>query len=82
MSLLARRRPAADVDVEAVRRAAGAVPDPELHLSLAEAGMLGDVTVDRAGGTAYRLDVDVGGGPAASEQAHEPSPPLSAAATR
>lgn len=49
MSLLARRRPGAEVDVDAVRRAAGSVPDPELHLSLAEAGMLGDVTVDRSG---------------------------------
>jgi ATP-binding protein involved in chromosome partitioning len=48
MSLLARHRPSA-VDVDAVRRSAGAVVDPELHLSLADAGMLGDVTVDRAG---------------------------------
>ncbi len=49
MSFLARRRPDHEVDVEAVRRAAGEVPDPELHLSLAEAGMLGGVEVDRAG---------------------------------
>ena len=34
---------------EAVRRTAGSVLDPELHLSLADAGMLGDVAVDRAG---------------------------------
>ncbi len=49
MSLLARRRPGAEVDVEAVRRAAGSVLDPELHLTLADAGMLGDVSVDRSG---------------------------------
>lgn len=49
MSLLARRRPGAEVDLEAVRRAAGAVLDPELHLTLADAGMLGDVSVDRSG---------------------------------
>lgn len=49
MSPLTRRRSATAVDVEAVRRAAGAVADPELHLSLAEAGMLGEVEVDRSG---------------------------------
>jgi ATP-binding protein involved in chromosome partitioning len=35
--------------VEEVRRAAGSVLDPELQLSLEDAGMLGKVTVDRAG---------------------------------
>jgi ATP-binding protein involved in chromosome partitioning len=49
VSLVTRRRPDEAVDLEAVRRAAGAVPDPELHLSLADAGMLGEVEVDRAG---------------------------------
>lgn len=49
MSLLTRRRPGEAVDLEAVRRAAGAVLDPELHLSLADAGMLGEVDVDRSG---------------------------------
>jgi ATP-binding protein involved in chromosome partitioning len=49
MSLLARRRPGAEVDVEAVRLAAGSVLDPELRLALADAGMLGEVTVDRSG---------------------------------
>ena len=49
MTLLSRRRPDAGVDLEAVRRAAGSVRDPELHLSLADAGMLGDVSVDRDG---------------------------------
>jgi ATP-binding protein involved in chromosome partitioning len=41
-----------DVDVDAVRRAAGAVRDPELHLTLDDAGMLGDVRVD-SDGTAH-----------------------------
>ncbi len=49
MSLLARRTSTDAVDVEAVRRAAGSVPDPELHLTLEDAGMLGEVEVDRAG---------------------------------
>ncbi len=49
MSLLARRRPGAEVDVEAVRTAVGSVLDPELRLTLDDAGMLGDVTVDRSG---------------------------------
>lgn len=47
MSLLSRDRK--DVDVEAVRRAVGGVRDPELHLTLAEAGMLDDVRVGRDG---------------------------------
>jgi ATP-binding protein involved in chromosome partitioning len=49
MSLLSRRRTAVEVDLDAVRSAAGAVLDPELHLSLADAGMLGEVTADRSG---------------------------------
>jgi ATP-binding protein involved in chromosome partitioning len=49
VSLLSRSRLSADVDLEAVRRAAGAVRDPELHLTLAEAGMLGDVRLGRDG---------------------------------
>lgn len=48
MSLFSRDR--VDVDVDAVRRAVGAVRDPELHLTLAEAGMLGDVQAGRDGG--------------------------------
>lgn len=43
------RRAAVELDIEEVRQAAGAVPDPELELSLADAGMLGEVVVDRAG---------------------------------
>ena len=51
MSLFSRRDSAAvDVSVEEVRRAAGSVLDPELQLTLADADMLGDVAVDRAGG--------------------------------
>ncbi len=49
MSWRTRFGPAVEVDVEAVRREAGSVLDPELHLSLADAGMLGEVTVDRTG---------------------------------
>ncbi|HSE09065.1 MAG TPA: Mrp/NBP35 family ATP-binding protein [Nocardioidaceae bacterium] len=49
MSLLSRRRPSAEVDVAAVHAALATVEDPELHLPLAEAGMLADVSVDRAG---------------------------------
>ena len=50
MSLFSRREAATtDVSVEEVRRAAGSVLDPELQLTLADAGMLGDVAVDRAG---------------------------------
>ena len=48
MSLLARR-PGVEVDREAVRRAAGSVLDPELRITLADAGMLGEVAVDRSG---------------------------------
>jgi ATP-binding protein involved in chromosome partitioning len=47
VSLLSRDRK--DVDLEAVRRAVGGVRDPELHLTLAEAGMLDDVRVGRDG---------------------------------
>ncbi len=49
MSLLSRHGRATEVDVDAVRRAVGAVLDPELHLTLEDAGMLGDVRVDRHG---------------------------------
>jgi ATP-binding protein involved in chromosome partitioning len=53
VSLLPRRRGTVDhtgaVDIDAVRRAAGAVRDPELHLALDEAGMLGAVDVDPDG---------------------------------
>ena len=52
MSLLPRRRPSVPVDADAVRRAAGAVRDPELHLTLDEAGMLGEVRLE-ADGTAH-----------------------------
>lgn len=48
MSLLARR-PEVHVDLDAVRARLGAVEDPELHLPLEQAGMLGDVDVDRFG---------------------------------
>ena len=43
------------VDEAAVREAIGNVQDPELHLGLAEAGMLEDVVVDRRG----RVEVTV-----------------------
>ncbi|MFZ5846244.1 MAG: Mrp/NBP35 family ATP-binding protein [Actinomycetota bacterium] len=49
MSLLSRRRPAVEVDLAAVHAALGTVEDPELHLPLPEAGMVGDVEVDRSG---------------------------------
>jgi len=49
MSLLSRRRPVVEVDLAAVHAALATVEDPELHLPLPEAGMLGDVDVDRSG---------------------------------
>jgi ATP-binding protein involved in chromosome partitioning len=49
MNLLSRRRPAVEVDLAAVHEALGTVIDPELHLPLPEAGMLGDVEADRTG---------------------------------
>jgi ATP-binding protein involved in chromosome partitioning len=49
MSLLSRRRPAVEVDLAAVHAALATVEDPELHLPLPDAGMLGDVDVDRSG---------------------------------
>ncbi len=49
MSLLSRRNADAGVDLAAVHAALGGVEDPELRLPLREAGMLGDVEVDRAG---------------------------------
>jgi ATP-binding protein involved in chromosome partitioning len=52
MSMLSRRRPT-DTDSSAVSAAVlealGGVEDPELHLPLTEAGMVGDVDVDRSG---------------------------------
>ncbi len=49
MSLLSRRGPDAQVDLAEVHAALAAVQDPELHLPLVDAGMLGDVEVNRAG---------------------------------
>ena len=49
MSLLARRRPTVEVDLAAVQTALGTVEDPELRLPLDEAGMVGDLQVDRSG---------------------------------
>jgi ATP-binding protein involved in chromosome partitioning len=49
MSLLSRRPASVEVDLAAVRAALDSVQDPELHLPLAEAGMLGDLDVDRSG---------------------------------
>ena len=49
MTLLGRRGSGAAVDVEAVRSALATVEDPELHLPLHEAGMLGEVTAVRGG---------------------------------
>jgi ATP-binding protein involved in chromosome partitioning len=49
VSLLARRRPYVEVDLAAVTAALGAVEDPELRLPLTEAGMVGNLQVDRSG---------------------------------
>ncbi|HET8603445.1 MAG TPA: Mrp/NBP35 family ATP-binding protein [Marmoricola sp.] len=49
MSLLSRRPPDT-VDLAAVHEALAGVEDPELHLPLREAGMVGDVDADRSGG--------------------------------
>ncbi|MGH3363498.1 MAG: P-loop NTPase, partial [Nocardioidaceae bacterium] len=49
MSLLSRRRPAVEVNLAAVHAALATVEDPELRLPLDEAGMLGEVSVDRSG---------------------------------
>ncbi|MGZ8745431.1 MAG: Mrp/NBP35 family ATP-binding protein [Nocardioides sp.] len=49
MSILSRRRPAVEVDRAEVIAALGTVQDPELKLPLDEAGMIGDVEVDRSG---------------------------------
>lgn len=49
MSILSRRRVGPEVDLVEVHAALGTVIDPELHLPLAEAGMLGAVEVDRHG---------------------------------
>jgi ATP-binding protein involved in chromosome partitioning len=59
MSLLSRLRTPSDsrveVDLAKVHQALATVIDPELHLPLPEAGMLGDVDVDRSG--AVRVSV-------------------------
>jgi ATP-binding protein involved in chromosome partitioning len=47
--VLSRSQVPAAVDLEAVRRAVGAVRDPELGLTLAEAGMLSDLRAGRDG---------------------------------
>ncbi|GAA6524227.1 Mrp/NBP35 family ATP-binding protein [Intrasporangium sp. DVR] len=49
MSLISRLRPAVEVDLAEVHAALGRVEDPELHLPLPEAGMIGDVEVTRSG---------------------------------
>jgi ATP-binding protein involved in chromosome partitioning len=49
MSLLSRRRRPVEVEPAAVHAALGTVVDPELHLPLPEAGMLGDIEIDGAG---------------------------------
>lgn len=50
MSLLSRlRTPDVEVDLDEVHRALGTVIDPELHLPLPEAGMLGEVEANRSG---------------------------------
>lgn len=49
MSILSRRRPAVEVDRAEVIAALGTVQDPELRLPLDEAGMIGDLEVDRSG---------------------------------
>jgi len=57
VSLLSRGRPEVEVDLAAVHAALATVEDPELRLPLDEAGMLGDVSVDRSGavGVTVRL---------------------------
>ena len=47
MSLLSRRHPDAPVDLDAVRAAVAGVEDPELHLPLDQAGMLGEIGIAR-----------------------------------
>ncbi|CAI9418966.1 Mrp/NBP35 family ATP-binding protein [Nocardioides sp. T2.26MG-1] len=49
MRVLPRHQVFATVDLEAARSAVGAVRDPELGLTLAEAGMLADLRVGRGG---------------------------------
>lgn len=49
MSLLSRRPPAVEVDLSEVHAALAGVTDPELHLPLPEAGMVGQVDADRSG---------------------------------
>lgn len=49
MNLLSRRRAGPEVDLVEVHAALGTVIDPELHLPLADAGMLGAVEADRHG---------------------------------
>ncbi len=54
-------------DAEQVRAAAGAVRDPELGRSLAELGMLGEVSVARGGRVSVRLRLTTGSCPLAGE---------------
>ncbi|MGV9949324.1 Mrp/NBP35 family ATP-binding protein [Rhodococcus aetherivorans] len=49
MSLLSRRTSGPAVSAAAVRAALARVEDPELHLPLEQAGMLGEVRIDRSG---------------------------------
>jgi ATP-binding protein involved in chromosome partitioning len=49
MGLLSRGRSGAEVDLASVHAALATVEDPELHLLLDEAGMVGEVSVDRSG---------------------------------
>jgi ATP-binding protein involved in chromosome partitioning len=54
MSLLSRR-PAVEVDLDAVHAALATVEDPELHLPLPEAGMLDGVRVGKSGTVAVTV---------------------------
>ncbi|MGE3284476.1 MAG: Mrp/NBP35 family ATP-binding protein [Pseudonocardia sp.] len=53
MSLLAPRRAA--VDLDAVRAAVGALPEPELGMTLADAGLVGAVSAGRGGRVGVEL---------------------------
>ncbi|MGD9527823.1 Mrp/NBP35 family ATP-binding protein [Pseudonocardia sp.] len=65
MSRLTSRRPV--VDLAAVRAAVGAVHDPELGMTLAEAGLVGDITVSRSGHVRVQLRLTTQGCPLESE---------------
>ena len=41
------------IDIEAVRRAAGSTPDPEVRCSIAELGLLDAITVEGSGVTVH-----------------------------